>query len=87
MVNKKIVIICTIIALVIVGTIVGIKIKNFKEKEYVNENTENKKTILEYLIPIANTLSFSVKNRRNVLAPTMQITVRTIPCIVFKINP
>jgi FtsZ-interacting cell division protein ZipA len=43
MVNKKIVIICTIIALVIVGTIVGIKIKNFKEKEYVNENSENKK--------------------------------------------
>ena len=43
MVNKKIVIICTIIALVIVGAIVGIKIKDFKEKEYVNENTENKK--------------------------------------------
>lgn len=43
MVNKKIVIICTIIALVLVGVIVGIKIKDFKEKKYVDENTETKK--------------------------------------------
>ena len=33
MINKKIVIICSIITLVIVGAIVGIKIKNFKDTQ------------------------------------------------------
>lgn len=64
MVNKKIVIICTIIALVIVGAIVGIKIKDFKEKEYVNENTENKKNT----IVVQNTVKNEVQEENTIEA-------------------
>lgn len=43
MVNKKIVIICSIIALVIVCGIVGFEIKKLNEIEYVTENQEEAK--------------------------------------------
>lgn len=43
MVNKKIVILCSIIALIVVGLMVGIQVKNFKEIEAVPETKEAEK--------------------------------------------
>lgn len=72
MVNKKIVIICTIIALVVVGAIVGIKIKDFKEKKYVDENTENQKNTTV----VQNTVENEVQEENTV--ETNEITENTV---------
>lgn len=57
MVNKKAVIICSIIALIIVGAIVGIKIKNFKDTQNEMNEKENKPQISSNKVESENTIS------------------------------
>lgn len=57
MVNKKVVIICSIIALVIVGAIVGIKIKNFKDTQNEMNNRISESQISSNKDESASTIS------------------------------
>lgn len=57
MVNKKVVIICSIIALVIVGAIVGIKIKDFKDTQNEMNNRISESQISSNKVESASTIS------------------------------
>lgn len=58
MVNKKAVIICSIIALIVVGAIVGFKIRQFKNIQYVASNSISNTTK-------TNTSSNTTNNQKN----------------------
>ena len=57
MVNKKVVILCSIIALIIVGAIVGIKIKNFKDTQNAMMSKVNQSEISSNKVNSENLIS------------------------------